>query len=322
MPRFSPHQNVVNYNAHGKRDRVLLGIFLMAFGETILVGMAAAIKHLSSELPLLQIIFFRNALALVVLIPFIFRVGLTHLKTKKINIHFLRALFGVSAMLCMFYIFANLRLSEAVLLKATSPIMLSLMAWLVLRERVSLLGWCAILMAFVGVLVILGPNAFDLSISLGFLIGITGALLAALAKIMVRRLGRSDSSEVIVFYFAAFGTVFTLPFAITVWQPVFGVQWFFLCLIAVFATFGQLCITKAYTVAPAARVAMFSYLSLPVAGLLGWFLWSETIDLPLLLGTAIIVVAGCLSFYVSRRDQKQVARVSSNTGHSERKKTP
>lgn len=301
MSRYSPHQNVVNYNAHGRQDRLFLGVLLMAVGETFLVGMGATVKHLSEELPLMQIVFFRNLFAIVFLIPLVLRVGVSHLKTQHLAIHFQRGLFGVLAMLCMFYAFANLRLTEAVLLKATAPVMLSFMAWLVLRERLPALGWCAIGLAFTGVLVIMQPGEIDFTLSLGFYAGIAAALLAALAKVMVRRLGRTEPSEVIVFYFAAFASLCTLPFLTLVWQPATFVQWSFMGLIALLATLGQLCITKAYSLARAGRVAMFSYLSLPIAGLLGWFLWSEVIDMTLVAGTLVIVCAGAMSVYAGRK---------------------
>jgi len=301
MSRYSPHQNVVNYNAHGEHDRFLLGVLLVALGETFLVGMGAVVKHLSQELPLVQIVFFRNFFALILLFPLVVKVGLPYLKTRQLHTHFLRGLFGVIAIFCMFYTFANLRLTEAVLLKATSPIMLSLMAWLILREHLNGLSWCAIGLAFIGVLIMMQPNELDLTISLGFIAGISAALLASLAKVMVRKLGRTEPSEVIVFYFSAFATAFTLPFMILAWQPVADDQWLFLLLIAVLASLGQLCLTKAYTVVKAGRIAMFSYLSLPIAALLGWLLWSETIDLALLAGVLIIVAAGAINFYGNRR---------------------
>lgn len=266
----------------------------------MLVCTGALIKHLYQEVPLVQIIFFRNLFALVVLIPFLFRLGFSSLRTNQLGMHFQRGLFGVTATSLMFYTFANLRLTEAVLIKATTPIMLSFMAWMVLRERLPKLGWCAIFLAFLGVAVVMQPTKVHGVVSLSFYAGVAAALFAAWAKILVRRLGRSEPTEVIVFYFAAFASLVTLPFLIFEWHSGTPEQWLGMVLVAVFATFGQLCITKAYTVARAGRVAIFTYLSLPIAGLLGWFLWSEVIDLPLIIGTLIIVSAGALSVYAGR----------------------
>ena len=304
MNQYSPHQSVINYNAGGRRDRLLLGVLLVVLGECLLVIMGAVIKHIGSQMPLSQIMFFRNLLALIFIFPMVWRVGLTHLQTSNSGTHFLRGALGVSAMFCMFYSFSNIKLSEAILLKATSPVMLSLMAWLVLREKLPPLAWLAIFLAFFGVAIIANLGEIDLKLQLGYLAGISAALLAALAKIMVRKLGRTEPSEVIIFYFAICGSVFTLPFALWQWQAVSLAQWGFLILIALLASFGQLFITKAYTVARAGSVSIFSYLAMPFAAGLGWLVWDETIDIPLIIGSLVIICAGAISFYASHRSER------------------
>ena len=304
MNQYSPHQNVINYNAGGKQDRLLLGVILMVIGESLLVTMGAVIKHISDSLPITEIMFFRNLLALIFIIPLVMRVGVGQLRTSNLGIHIQRGIFGVSAMFCMFYSFSTVKLSEAVLLKATSPIMLSLIAWLVLREKLPGMTWFAIVLAFLGVVVIADPSELDLTIQLGFIAGLASALLAALAKTMVRKLGRTETPEVIIFYFAICGSVFTLPFAVWQWQSISFTNWCFLMFIAVLATFGQLFITKAYTVAKAGKVSIFTYLSMPIAGFLGWIIWNEKFDLPLLIGSVIVICAGLLSFYASHRSER------------------
>lgn len=301
MNQYSPHQNVINYNAGGRQDRLLLGVLMIVFGEGILVMMGAVIKHIGPQMPLMQIMFFRNLLALLFILPMVYRVGIQHLKTENQSIHLQRGIFGVAAMFCMFYSFSNIKLSEAILLKSTSPIMLSLMAWLVLREKMPSLAWVAIFLAFFGVAITADLRTLNVEFQLGFVAGIAAAMLAALAKVMVRRLGRTEPGEVIIFYFAVCGTLFTLPFVILQWQPISVEQWGFLLLIALLASFGQLFITKAYTVAKAGSVAIFTYLAMPIAAGLGWLIWDEQVDLPLIFGSAIVIAAGVLSFYANHR---------------------
>lgn len=291
---------MTNYNAGGKQDQLLLGIFFMVLGETLIVLSGAIVKHLADEVPVSQIVFFRNFFGFVMLLPIVLRIGvlrtgLVRLKTEKLPIHFQRAAFGVCAMSCLFYSFQTLKLTEAVLLKATSPIMLTFIAWIVLRERLSWVGWSAVFLAFTGVIIIVNPVRFEPIIGLGFLAGVSSALLAALAKMTVRRLGRTEPSDVIVFYFMFFGSLLALPIAIWNWQWVSLIEWGWLALIAIVSTLGQLGVTKAFSVVKTGKVAIFTYLSLPIAGLLGWFLWQEEMTAPLILGTTVIIVAGFLS---------------------------
>ena len=301
MTQYSPHQTVVNYNAGGKGDQLLLGVLYMAVGESLIVLSGAAIKHVTTELPIVQVMFFRSFFGLLFLAPLVFHIGLVRLKTQKLRLHFLRSLLGMFAMFGMFYSFYALKLTEAVLLKATSPIMLVFIAWLVLKERLRWQAWCAVFLAFTGVVVIVDPAEFNPTIGLGFLAGISSAIIAAFAKTTVRRLGQTEGSDIIVFYFLLFGSLLTLPLLFVFWQPITPVQWAWLALVAVLSTAGQVGITKAFSVAQAGQVAMFTYLSMPVAGALGWFLWEERITLPLLIGTVIIVCAGALSVLGGRK---------------------
>lgn len=301
MSRFSPHQSVVNYNAGGKQDRLLLGILLMALGETLIVIAGAAIKHVTHELSIVEVVFFRSFFGLLVLLPLVFRLGVHRLKTQRLGIHVLRGLFGLTAMFCMFYSFYSLKLTEAILLKATSPIMLSVVAWLVLRERISTAAICAIILAFFGVVIIVNPSEFDPVVGLGFLAGMFSAFMGAMAKTMVRRLGQTENSNVIVFYFMLIASGLSLPALLFYWQTPTLEQWGWLFVLAFLSTIGQVWITKAFTVAKAAQVAMFTYLSMPVAGLLGWVFWDESITTPLVIGTLVIIAAGVLSVGASRR---------------------
>lgn len=304
MTQYSPHQTVVNYNAGGKRDQLLLGVLYMAVGETLIVFGGAAIKHVTSELPVVQVMFFRSFFGLLFLSPLVFHIGLARLKTQKLSLHFLRGLLGMLAMFGMFYSFHVLKLTEAVLLKATSPIMLTFIAWVVLKERLTWQACCAVFLAFTGVVIIVNPSEFNPAIGLGFLAGISSAIIAAFAKTTVRRLGQTEGSDIIVFYFLLFGSLLTLPLLFVFWQPVTSEQWAWLGLVGVLSTAGQVGITKAFSVAQAGQVAMFTYLSLPVAGALGWFLWEERITLPLIIGTVIIVCAGSLSVLSSHKVKK------------------
>jgi len=156
-------------------------------------------------------------------------------------------------------------------------------------------------MAFIGVVIIVNPAEFDPVVGLGFLAGAFSAFMGALAKTMVRRLGQTENSDVIVFYFMVTGSVLSLPTLAFYWQTPSWSQWGWLALLAFLSTAGQVGITKAYSVAKAAQVSMFTYLSMPVAGLLGWVLWDEGITTPLIIGTLVIISAGVLSVLGGRK---------------------
>lgn len=296
---MNPHassKTPTNFNAGGAEDKLLLGIALIASGEMCFVIMGAIIRQASADIPLVQIMFFRNFFALFFVGYFVYKLGFHTLKTRRHKTHLLRAVVGLSAMFFMVYSFSQLKLTEATLLKSVSPVLIPFMAWIILREKLGWLTWAAIALAFVGVIIIIKPQGVNLSANLGVAAGLLAACLAGVAKIVVRKLGTTEPSAVIVFYFALYGSVLTAPLCFLVWTPMNTTLWLLLALCAFMASGGQLCVTRAYTVAKAGKISMFSYLSMPIAGALGWLIWSESIGLSLILGSLFIVCAGYLNF--------------------------
>jgi len=265
------------------------------------------VRHAAAEIPLIQILFFRNFFALFFIGFLVSRIGFLALKSDRHRLHLARALVGLTAMYLMVYSFSHLKLTEATLLKATAPIMIPLIAWFLLKEHLAKLTWIAIFLAFTGVFVVIAPSGLNLSANIGFFAGLGSAILASLAKVIIRKLGTTEPSEVIVFYFALYGTVITAPLCYLFWEEMNSVIWGLVFLCALAASAGQMLVTKAYTVAKAGRIGMFSYVSMPIAGILGWFIWSESLSLSLLIGSAMIIIAGYLNY---REFQSTLAKAS------------
>lgn len=295
MPIKTDRKIYANYNAHGREDRIVLGISLMALGELAFVMSGTLIKELAETLPLVQIILLRNLFGLVFINLLFIKNGFTSLQSKQPTTQFLRGLVGVSAMAFMVFTYSKLQLSEATLLKATTPIFIPLIALVLLHERVSRLTWLAITIAFVGVFIVVGPNNLQLDYSIGWLTGIAAAILAAIAKVLVRKLGRTDSSKVIIFYFALTGVIISAPFAYMQWHTMDLYLWALAIALAIFASLGQFSLTKAYTIAPAGKIGIYGYTSIPFASLIGWFIWQEPLSIQLIIGMLIIVYAGILN---------------------------
>ena len=118
------------------------GALLLLIGECLLAVMAASIKHLSQEVPQEILVFTRNLFGLVFLVPIIAHHGFHSLKTSRLPLHMMRALVGVTAMYCYFYVIANLPLAEAALVKLSSPFFLPIIAllWLGAHKSKNVMG--------------------------------------------------------------------------------------------------------------------------------------------------------------------------------------
>ena len=282
--RYRPAIDPVN-------DQPLKGALLLVLGEGLLAVMAAMIKHLSDHLDTEVIVFARNLFGLLILIPIIAsRGGFGQLRTRFLHLHMIRGFTGVTAMFCFFYTIGHIALAEAVLVKMTVPFFLPIVAWLWLREVISLRTWLAIIGGFAGVAVIMDVSSG--SVNPVMWVALAGAAIMSVAKVSIRRMAVSEPAQRVVFYFALFATLFSalpLPWASTL--PA-GTDYLWLFAIGLVATGGQYAMTTAYQIARPGQVGVYNYSSVVWAALLGWMFWGETVVLTTLIGTLLIVAAG------------------------------
>lgn len=275
---------------HTRVDQPLKGALLLILGEGLLAGMAAMIKHLSGELPSEVIVFCRNALGLMFLMPILLRTGgLGQLRTRRPGMHFIRAATGVGAMFCFFYTIAEIELAKAVLVKMTTPFILPLVAWLWLSETITLRTLIAVAIGFAGVVVIMDP---DSGVEPVLLVALLGAFLMSVAKVSIRRMADTEPPRRIVFWFGVFSTLISAvpllwarPLPSTEHLP-------WLLAIGLTATIAQIAMTTAYQVANPGKVGIYNYTAVIWAAALGWFLWAEALELPFWIGTLMITGAG------------------------------
>ena len=261
--------------------------------ELFFASMGAAIKLAASELPNEVVVFFRSAFGLLFLLPWLLRRGGPSLATRHLRWHVTRGLAGLAAMYCFFYALARIPLAEAVLMKLTAPLFLPIVAFMWLRERVSVaVGW-AVAIGFVGVALVLRPGLRELSPVL--LVALAGGAFAAVAKTGVRRLTRTEPITRVVFYFALIATVVSaVPLAWS-WVDPTPRAWALLAGVGLLATGGQFFMTAAYGLAPAAQVGPFTYTSVLFATAYGWVFWGESVDVLTGLGALLVIASGLLT---------------------------
>mgnify|MGYP001201335148 CR=1 FL=1 len=270
------------------------GALFLLLGEALLAVMGAMIKHLSDELSTEQIVFFRNLIGLLVLIPLIMRSGVAQLKTGTWSWHLVRAIVGLAAMYCYFWALGNMPLTEAFLVKLSSPFFMPLFAWWWLKEPAGRYSLIAIVIGFAGVAVILQPGGNG-AFTLAALVGLLGAALAALAKVTIRRMSGSETGQSIVFYFALISSLISLPGALLNWQPVPVSAWGWLLAMGTFASAGQLAMTRAYMMASPGKIGVYVYSAVIYGALMGWLFWDEIPAWSTWLGAAMIFAAGFLN---------------------------
>ena len=252
--------------------------------------MAACIKAASATVGTPVIVFFRSAVGLLVLLPWLLRHGAAAVRTARRWGHAWRAGFGICAMYCFFYAIAHLHLAEAILLTYSTPLFIPFIAWLWIREVPPPVIVPAITLGLIGIALIVKPGA-TLTLSPAAGIGVLSGVCAAAAMVSIRRIADTEPAPRIVFYFSALSTVIAAVPLAWAWQTPSATALALLLGTGVLATAGQLCLTRAYALAPAARIGAFTYSAVVFGGLLGWAAWGEAPDAASLAGMALVI--GC-----------------------------
>lgn len=271
----------------------------MTLSALLFSGMGAIVKFTSAHLPTEMVVFFRAAMGLVALMPWVLRDGWSLLRTTQLPMHLTRSLAGLAAMYCFFYAIAHLKLADATLLNYSTPLFIPFIAWFWMRESVSPPVRVAIALGFVGVALILKPGYALFHPAA--LIGLASGLLAAIAMVSIRRLSRTEPVTRIVFYFTLVSTVVSAVPLIWTWAPPGTEAFVLLTVMGMLATGAQLLMTRAYAHAPAAHVGPFSYLAVVFAAIIGWVLWEETPDIWSFAGAILVCLAGVWTIVQSQR---------------------
>jgi drug/metabolite transporter (DMT)-like permease len=253
--------------------------------------MAACVRIASLELPESEVVFFRNFIGLLLLVPLAVREKLS-LHTKRIGLHLFRASLGLTAMYLYFYAISHLPLADAVLLNYTSPLFVSLFAVIWLKEKLTRNRKLSSILGRAGVFCIFHPSSA--SASLAGLLGLFSGLSAGLALTSVKKLSDSEPGLRIVLLFAFFSSILSaVPMLFDFILPT-GKLWLWLIAVGALGNLGQLSLARAYKLAPASQVSPLGYSGLLFAGLIGFYLWHEAPAQWTAGGTILIVIAGIL----------------------------
>lgn len=270
--------------------------------------MDAIVKWLGDSYPTQQIMFFRCAVAIIPLVVIIMvRGGLPILRTTQIKWHLLRSLLGVSAMALAFYAFSLMPLGNAIAILHTTPIFMTILSVLVLRETVGVHRWSAVICGFFGMVMVIKPGTGLLDSGSLYMLG--AALLIACTTIIIRLLSLRDDPVCITFYFTLTGLlVSSLGILWLGWQPPKRFDLLLLIAVGLLGGIAQYMMTLSYRHAEIGIVAPLKYLTIVLGGLYGYLIWFELLDLLSVIGIFIIASAGIYTLHREILHSRQVSR--------------
>jgi len=271
----------------------------LRLGAVVCMGTMSALVKMAAErgAHTFEIVFFRNFFAFFPILAYIAATqGLSVLKTRRPLGHVVRAAIGICGMMCGFAALPRLPLAEFTAITFAAPLLITALSVPVLKEKVGPHRWAAVLIGFLGVMVMVRPDPQHF-VGLGPLLAIGQALGTAGAMLAIRQLGATEPGPTIVFYFtlaaAVVGGVLT-PF---VWTQPTAELLVILILTGIAGGIGQLLLTQAFKIAPAALIAPFEYASLIWTGLIGYLVWMETPAVTTIVGGLIVAASGLYIFW-------------------------
>ena len=273
--------------------------FHMAAAAVMFVLMHTLIKSMSGELHPFEIAFFRVFLGLFVLAPILFRDRFASLRTSNIKLHALRGVLNVAAMLSFFYGLSITPLAQVTALGFSAPLFASVLAVLFLGEVIRIRRWTAIILGFVGTLVILRPGVID--VGLGPILIVVSSAIWAVALMVIKVLTRTDSSVTITLYASIFLSPLVLVAAFPFWQMPTWEQLMVLFVLAAFGTAAQTLMNQSLKLADTSVVMPMDFTRLVWAAMLGFFIFGEVPDIFTWIGGVMIFAS---TTYIALREAK------------------
>ena len=281
------------------RTGVAAGIFWMCMA-TLLSSLAGGmVRELSGEIPTIELVFFRNVVAVVVLAPWTMRRGIVRIPSARLPLYGLRVLFAYGAMVMLFYALAEMPIADVYALQYTIPLFTILLAVFVLKQHADAYSWGACFVGFAGALIIMRPGIIELT--LAAICAIASALMSAGSNTTIKLLSRTESPEVITVW----TNLLMMPLAFVpmlfVWVSPSWSQVPWVLGVGLASSMGGYSFTRAVAAADARIVQPFQFSRMIFATAIGFFMFAEFPDIWTWFGSAVIFAA---SYFIVWHERK------------------
>jgi len=275
----------------------VIGVLLKLSSVVLLACLSAVVKYLGDGIPVGQLIFVRGVISLAVLAFIAWRIyGLRILRTDRLRSHAARSLAGTASMFCWFTALTLIPLADFTAISFTAPMFLTVLAMVILRERIHVYRWAALAIGFVGVVITIGPHLSFGGSSVGVLVAFGAASCSALAMVALRSMSGSGGEHplAITFYFSLTTVLCSAVTAVAGWPMPTAQQWALIVVGGLLGVFGQLLMTISYRYAEASTLAPLDYTNLLFAVTIGYYLFAEVPHWSMWIGAPLVILAGLI----------------------------
>jgi len=287
------------------REEVRRGILYVVASIFVFALTNALIKWLVVRYAVVEVIVFRSTFALIPCLYLIAtRGGILALRTKRLHQHVSRSLLQFVSMICIFTAFGLMPLADAVAITFASPLFLTILSIPLLGEQVGIYRWSAVIVGFIGVLIMVQPGPAILQS--GALFPLANALINACVTIAIRRMTLTEASTTLVCYQTLVTGIIGLVLLPFVWVTPGPLDLALFSATGLLSGIAQFWWMQGCRFVPASVAAPFSYTSMIWSLALGYLIWSDVPSAAVLVGAAIVIASGLYILY--RETVRRVAK--------------
>lgn len=281
-----------------------IAVFYMVIYSFCFAGIWACVRELSSDINPVLLVFFRSIIGMIFVLPILFKVKLTSIAVERLPLYILRSLLNLASVFGAFYAVSQIALADAVALSYAAPIFTTILAVFFLKEKIRLPRIIAIIVAFLGVLVVLRPGFQE--INSGMLSALVGALAFAASLICVKKLTKYDNSALVSLLGFAMAVPVSFLIALPFWQWPTNEQWVLIILMGSFAGTAHLSMTKAISMAELSAIMPVDFTRIIFAAIFGISFFNDPLNWFTFLGGAIILSS---TVYSAHRENIAAKRI-------------
>ena len=260
----------------------------------------------SNEYPLGQVLFFRGFVGALIYFLIMPKERISNFYyTKRAGLHFLRCIFGLIALLSIFTALRNLPLATVVSISFAAPIFTTVFSIFFLSEKVGIYRWLAVLIGFIGIIIIAEPGLTDLNIY--YIYPIIFCLGMAYVAISIRQLSRTEPVWLISLYFSIAITIVSLITLPSGWVMPNLKDLVILSFLGIFGGVANLWLSQSYKFSEVSLVTPLKYLALVFAIIFGYVIWGEIPTIKTLAGASLVIISSVIIFRREIMLKKQVS---------------
>ena len=270
-------------------NKYLYVVFLATSATMFGALMASSVKFLTTDLHPIIICFYRCLMGLIFITPWVIKNNFKALRSNNLKLQISRSVINVFSMICWFSAIGLMHFEKAAALGFSTPLFTTILAIILLKEKIRLHRTAALIIGFIGIIVIIRPGLVPFEIGAGLLL--LSAFTFSFVLIIVKKLSSIDESQTIIFYHLLFSTPIFFILSLFYWQDINLNQLLIFAFMGATGLLSHWCLAQAFKLSDTTFVMPLQFTKLIWASLIGLFIFSEQPDLWTWFGAIVIFIS-------------------------------